>query len=191
MKRLAAAMLLAVINVMSSASVADASNEVDDDGDADADVTPDSVSEFRKPSRGLERLDALSLTSHACHEALDAAWVLRHHGKLSGSAAVTVREHAPYTAVLTLVVNYECPMWPSVLARALFFCRDEEHALKIVIEHDGAVTDAVLQNAAESCGFQPVRTRLKDGVHLVECYVDLYARTPAAGYHQSPTLPSL
>jgi hypothetical protein len=189
MKRLAAAMLLAVINLMSAGNVADASIDVDDDNDADADVSPDSVSEFRKPSRGLDRYDALALTSHACHEPLDAAWVVRHHGKVGGAAAVTVRQAAPHVAVVTLVVDRDCPTWPGVLARALHFCREEENALKVVIEHDG-VTDVSITNAVESCGFQPIRARRNDGGKLLECYADLYRRsTPAlpAGRCKGPS----
>lgn len=184
MKRLAAAILLAVINLMNSTNVTDASSDVDDDNDTDADVAPDSISEFRKPSQGLGRPDALSLTSNACHESLDAAWVVRDHGRIP-AAAVTARQSAPHVAVVTLVVDRVCPTWPGVLAQALHYCRDEENALKVVIEHEG-VTNVSLTNAVESCGFQPIRVRESEGAKTIECYADLYRRD----IHSRPKAPT-
>ena len=160
-KRLAAAVLLAVVNLLNPAG-ADAT-------DIDAD---DGAVEYRKARGTAQQPDALTLASQACDESLDAAWIVRGQQSDRPAAAVTVRHAADHVAVVTLAVRADSPAWAGVLGRALAFCRDED-ALKVIVEVDG-VAPAPVRSVAESCGFQFARMRRADGADVVECYTDLY-----------------
>jgi hypothetical protein len=167
-KRLAAAVLCAIVNLMGSQDAGAMTPDVsDDDGGIDC-------VEFRHDHDSLQRAPtALDAASALCGGEIDHAWVLRHHSGPGAAVAVQCND-LQHTAVVSLSVDVSILPWQPLLDRSLAFCREHD-ALKVIIEAQGA-TPAQIRMVAEADGFQFSRLRQVDGVDVAEFYTDLYRR---------------
>jgi hypothetical protein len=168
-KRIAAAVLCAIVNFMGAQDVGAYTPDVDDDGGTDY------VELRRDHEHDTKREDPLLATASAMVGGeIDHAWILRHHS--GPSAAVAVQHNAiDHTATVSLSLDVPVLPWEELLHRSLAFCRDED-VLKVTIESQG-LGFAGIRSVAETSGFVFSRARLVEGVHVAEFYTDLYHRS--------------
>ena len=148
MRRLAAAVVLGLVNLAGAAGSEAGFCDLDDDG------IPDGAEcvEYRRShdeGSGQSEGGVLAAAANACGEPIDAAWVLRervHHRR--AAAAVSVYQRADGVAVLDLACEPARDGWENLVARALAFCRDRG-ALKLVVEYDHSVRLHQIRAAVE------------------------------------------
>lgn len=165
-KRLAAAVLCAVVNFMGSQDVGALTPDTDDDGGIDC-------VEFQREPDAHHAPTALDAASAVIGGEIDHAWILRHHSGPSAAVAVQCND-LQHTAVVSVTVDVSILPWQPLLDRSLAFCREHE-ALKVTIEAQGAST-AQIRSVAEADGFVFSRVRHEDGIDVAEFYTDLYHR---------------
>jgi hypothetical protein len=151
-RRIAAAVLCAIVNLMGAQDVGAYTPDVDDDGSTD-------YVELRSDQKhDTKRADPLLATASAMVGGeIDHAWILRHHS--GPSAAVAVQHNVlDHTATVSLSLDVPVLPWEELLHRSLTFCRDED-VLKVTIESQG-LGFASLRSVAEASGFVYTRARL-------------------------------
>jgi hypothetical protein len=189
-RRIAAAVLYAVVSALGPGDAAAAMNAIDDDAD-DEDSSPSLLALISKdaPSAATEsgakaeagdgaRDPLLKRVSRALGTPVDAAWVVRTRTGLTAAVAVQADPHTSVAVVNTEVMPAAQPTCEKLstlrlpLAHALAHCRDRGY-LKVVVTADGAAI-APLRSWIESRGFQFSRARWLDGAPAAEFYTDLY-----------------
>jgi hypothetical protein len=193
MKRLAAAVVAAFVNLLGSAAPnanADTMTALVTSADADGpDTTIDCV-EYRRPlggsgGGGASRPVVLAMASAVCGEPIDAAWLVRRAD--DPLVAVAAQLRPDHVAVLDVMAAPARRFGPGLspasradlaepLHRALAFCRDGG-ALKVVVAVNaaaGVVPVDALRVLAGSSGFQFTRARRLGDSDVVELYTDLY-----------------
>ena len=174
MRRLAAAVLAAVVNLLASMD-SDALVVGDDDpGDGFGDVEWQ-PSASRESHRAAGRRAA---TPNAFGAPIDGAWAVRL--PTGQAAAVGVRHRDDFVAIVGLRVIAGCPGWDDLMSRAVASAQDHG-ALKLVVESEGVPAESV-RSLAEARGFQFSRALRLEWVDVLEFYTDLYRRGhPADG----------
>jgi hypothetical protein len=169
-KRIAAAVLCAIVNFMGASDVSAGSVAADADDDGGTDYV-ELRNEHQATSTAQDPL--LATASAVVGGEIDHAWILRHHS--GPSAAVAVQRNAlDHTATVSLSLDVPVLPWEELLHRSLKFCRDED-VLKVTIESQG-LGFASIRPVAEASGFVFSRARRVEGVHVAEFYTDLYHR---------------
>lgn len=190
-RRIAAAVLYAVVSALGPGDATAAMNALDDDADdeesstpsllalIDRDGSPGATEGGAKSEAGVGDGDPLlKRVSRALGTPVDAAWVVRTRPGLTAAVAVQAN---PHTSVATINAEVMPATWAAdeklstlrlPLARALAHCRDRGY-LKVVLTADGAAV-ALLRSWVESRGFQFSRARWVDGAPAAEFYTDLY-----------------
>jgi hypothetical protein len=172
-KRLAAAVLCTIVNLLGLPDVSAGGGSVDgDDGSGIAYVELRREWQVPGVSDPAASSDPLTTASDVCGDEIEHAWILRHHS--GPSAAVTVRRDASHdhTAVVSLSADLRLLPWEQLLSRSLAFCRDHD-VLKVTLEAEGVSSETV-RAVAHASGFSFSRLRHADGVDVAEFYTDLY-----------------
>jgi hypothetical protein len=193
-RRIAAAVLYAVVSALGPGDATAAMNAIDDDDDDDSTPPSFSTPEARDASGGGAQHGGrvgqnvpagegvadplLKRVSRALGTPVDAAWVVRNRAGSTVAVAVQADPHTSVALVNAAVI-------PSVhgtgdspaalrmpLSRALAHCRDRGY-LKVIVTADGAAI-APLRSWVESRGYQFSRARWLDGAPAAEFYTDLY-----------------
>src|SRR5215207_6808268 len=107
-KRLAAAVLCAIVNFMGAQDVGALTPDTDDDGGIDC------VELQRQSGSSGQAPNALDAASAVCGGEIDHAWILRHHSGPSAAAAVQCNDRSN-TAVVSLTVDVSILPWQPLL----------------------------------------------------------------------------
>jgi hypothetical protein len=171
-KRLAAAVLCAIVNFFGSPAGGSASSS-DGGGDDDGGIDYVELRRDRHASQGAA--DPLVAASRIVGGDVQHAWLIHHHSGPSAAAAVQRDDRYKHAALVTLSVDVAVLPWEPLLGRSLAFCRENE-ALKVTIETQGAAAPADVRTVAQQNGFVFAGSRCVDDVHVAEFYTDLYRR---------------
>ena len=204
MKRLAAAVVAAFVNLLSSASPnasADAMASMVTSADDDGPDAPDTIEYRRSEGTGGGRPVVLAMASAVCGEPIDGAWLVRHAD--GGPVVAVAAQLRPDHVAMLDVVAAPALLPPARLSplssasvdpseplqRALAFCRERGALTVIVNTAAGAVPAGAVRRLADSNGFQFTRGRRVDGADVIELYTDLYwtaehaVATPRPSHH--------
>jgi hypothetical protein len=197
-RRIATAVLYAVVSTLGPADTGAATNALDDDVEEES----SSSSVLVLGSRGEPKLGAecggglgdagvdglagdgageplLRRVSRTLGIPVDAAWVVRTRAGFAAAVAVQGDPHtlvaminAAVTPATHAIEDGSAALVRLPLARALTHCRHRGY-LKVVLTADGAAV-ASLRSWVEGLGFQFSRARWLDGAPAAEFYTDLY-----------------
>jgi hypothetical protein len=172
-KRLAAAVLYAVVSFMGATNLDSTPFETDDDTDADIECV-----EFRRLPDGAHQTDVLSLASVLAGQRIDDAWVV--HGPDGTSGAAAIHQLDPHIALVSLEIDRDgappVDYRKLLLVHALDSCR-EMGALKVIVDA-GTLPLSDLKSVAASRGFQFHRTQNSPDATVHQFYTNIYWRNP-------------
>lgn len=173
MKHMAAAVLYAVVGLLSPVDLDTLARGAEGDGDLEC------VAFETEPER---RGDSLVLTaaSRLCGASIDGAWVVRHHHHPAAAAAIhQTRDHVALVDLAASMTGAvaapgdAAKVSTTLLAAALDRCRTNG-ALKVVVRAQG-LHEADVRRLAEPRGYRFSRSRSDaDNAEIVEFYTDLY-----------------
>ena len=180
-KRLAAAVLCTIVNLLGNPEAGSgASVDEDDDAAGIAFVELQHDQPMPGPSNvGATANNPLVSASHVIGDDIEHAWLVHHHSGLS--AAVTVQHDAyhDHAAIISLSADLEILPWEPLLSRSLAFCRGQD-VLKVTLQSEGVSSESV-RSVADASGFSFSRLRHADGIDVSEFYTDLYRRPGLPG----------
>ena len=169
MKHMAAAVLYAVVGLLSPADPNFSPLDIDG-GDDDAGV--ECVSYVPDAKHQTSSL-VLAAASRLCGQQIDGAWVIRHHHRPSAAAAV--HQTPDHIAMIDLVTDRGEAVIDenaTLLTSALDLCRDQD-ALKVVVRVQGMELGDV-RRLAEERGYRFSRAADQSDAAEIEFYTDLY-----------------
>ena len=173
-KRLAAAVLCTIGNLLGFPDAGGASVDGDDNdaGVAYVELRREQPIPGQTSTAAAAPDHPLVTASHVVGDDIERAWLVRHHS--GPSAAVTVQRDADrdHSAIISLSADLEVLPWQPLLSRALAFCREQD-VLKVTLQSEGVSSEAV-RAVAHASGFSFSRLRHAGGVDAVEFYTDLY-----------------